>query len=34
MIPKVLYFFILGFVAWKVVGFYSDYYSRLDQLGE
>ncbi len=34
MIPKVLYFFILGFVAWKIVGFYGGYYSSLDQIGE
>ena len=27
MVPKVLYIFILGFVAWKVVGFFSDYYT-------
>lgn len=34
MIPKLLYFFILGFVLWKVVGFYSGYYSSLEQIGE
>jgi type II secretory pathway component PulF len=34
MIPKVLYFFILGFVLWKVVGFYGGYYSSLEQIGE
>ena len=34
IIPKVLYFFILGFVAWKVVGFYGGYYSSLEQTGE
>jgi type II secretory pathway component PulF len=34
IIPKVLYFFILGFVAWKVVGFYGGYYSSLEQIGE
>ncbi len=27
MLPKVLYFFILAFVAWKVVGFFSGYYT-------
>ncbi len=34
MIPKVLYFFILGFVLWKVVGFYGGYYSSLEQISE
>jgi hypothetical protein len=34
IIPKMLYFFILGFVAWKVVGFYGGYYSSLEQIGE
>ena len=33
MVPKLLYFLILGFVAWKIVGFYGDYYNNmLDQL--
>lgn len=33
MLPKLLYFFVLGFVAWKIVGFYSGYYeSILEQL--
>jgi hypothetical protein len=33
MLPKVLYFAILGFVAWRVVGFYEGYYSAiLEQL--
>lgn len=27
MLPKVLYFFILAFVAWKVVGFFNGYYT-------
>ncbi len=27
MVPKVLYIFILGFVAWRVVGFFNDYYT-------
>jgi type IV pilus assembly protein PilC len=27
MIPKVLYCFILGFVGWKVLGFFNDYYT-------
>ncbi|MEO8613706.1 MAG: type II secretion system F family protein [Luteolibacter sp.] len=29
MIPKVLYYFILGFVAWKIVGFFNGYYSGM-----
>jgi type IV pilus assembly protein PilC len=29
MLPKLLYFFILGFVAWKVVGFYGGYYESI-----
>lgn len=29
MFPKLLYFFILGFVAWKIVGFYSGYYQSI-----
>ncbi len=33
MVPKVLYFLILGFVAWKIVGFYGGYYNDMfDQL--
>lgn len=34
MVPKLLYFLILGFVAWKVTGFYGGYYESLDQIGE
>ena len=34
MVPKVLYFLILGFVAWKIVGFYGGYYSTLEGIGE
>ena len=34
MVPNVLYFLILGFVAWKIVGFFGGYYSSLDQIGE
>lgn len=33
-IPKVLYFLILAFVAWRIVGFYSGYYSQFDQPDE
>jgi type II secretory pathway component PulF len=34
VIPKVLYFFILGFVAWKIIGFFNEYYHGLEQMGE
>jgi type II secretory pathway component PulF len=34
MVPKVLYFLILGFVAWKITCFYGDYYSTLEQIGD
>jgi len=34
MIPKVLYFFILAFVAWKIIGFFGGYYAELDAIGE
>lgn len=34
MLPKVLYFLILGFVAWKIIGFYGGYYSSLEKIGE
>ncbi len=29
MLPKVMYFLILGFVAWKIIGFYGDYYDNM-----
>ncbi|MEO5712696.1 MAG: type II secretion system F family protein [Luteolibacter sp.] len=28
-IPKLLYFFILGFVAWKIISFFNGYYSGM-----
>jgi type II secretory pathway component PulF len=34
MVPKVMYFIILAFVVWKVVGFYGGYYEKLDGIGE
>lgn len=34
MLPKLMYFLILAFVAWKVVGFYGGYYESLDRIGE
>ncbi|MFK7852369.1 MAG: type II secretion system F family protein [Akkermansiaceae bacterium] len=32
MVPKVLYFLIMGYVAWRIVGFFTGYYSELDSL--
>lgn len=32
MLPKVLYFLILGFAAWKVLGFFNGYYESLDSI--
>ncbi len=34
MLPKVLYFLVLGFVAWKIVGFFNGYYQGLDSISE
>ncbi len=34
MLPKLMYFLILGFVGWKIAGFYGDYYGALEQIGE
>jgi len=34
MVPKVLYFGIMAFVAWKIIGFFTGYYSALDSFGE
>ena len=34
MVPKLLYFIILAFAAWKIVGFYGDYYGALEHIGE
>jgi type II secretory pathway component PulF len=34
MVPKVLYFMIMLFVGWKIVGFFNSYYSGLDTIGE
>ncbi|MGJ8633179.1 MAG: type II secretion system F family protein [Luteolibacter sp.] len=32
MVPKVLYIFIMAYVGWKIVGFFTGYYSELDGL--
>lgn len=29
VVPKLLYFFILGFVAWKIISFFNGYYSGI-----
>ncbi len=34
MVPKILYFFIMMFVAWKIVGFFTGYYSGMEQMME
>lgn len=34
VLPKLLYFFILAFVAWQIIGFFSSYYELLDGIGE
>lgn len=34
MVPKVLYFFILAFVAWRIIGFFNGYYNQMDKIGE
>lgn len=34
MVPKVLYFLIIGYVAWKVIGMFTGYYSGLESIGE
>lgn len=34
MVPKVLYFLIMMFVAWKIIAFFNGYYSGLEQLTE
>lgn len=33
-VPKVIYFLMLIFVAWKVISFYSGYYGALEQIGD
>lgn len=32
MVPKVIYFFILMFVAWKIIAFFSAYYGQFDSM--
>jgi type II secretory pathway component PulF len=34
MVPKVLYFCIMAFVAWKIIGFFTSYYTGLDLIGD
>ena len=34
MIPKAFYFVIMGYVAWKIISFFTGYYSVLDTIGD
>lgn len=34
MVPKILYFFIMAYVAWKIISFFTGYSSELDSLVE
>jgi type II secretory pathway component PulF len=34
MVPKLLYFIILAFAGWKILGFYGDSYGALEQMSE
>ncbi|MES2659953.1 MAG: type II secretion system F family protein [Verrucomicrobiota bacterium] len=34
MVPKILYFFIMMFVAWKIVSFFTGYYSGMEKMME
>lgn len=34
MIPKALYILIVGYVAWKIIGFFNGYYGALDAIGD
>ncbi len=34
MVPKILYFAIMAFVAWKIIGFFTGYYSGLESITE
>ncbi len=34
VLPKLLYFLILLFVAWRIVGFFLGYYEQLDHMGD
>jgi len=34
MVPKVLYFCIMAYVAWKIIGFFTGYYSGLEAIME
>ncbi len=32
MVPKVLYFLIVAYIAWQIIGFFSGYYAELDNI--
>lgn len=34
MIPKGFYFLIMGYVAWKIIGFFNGYFGALDSIGD
>lgn len=34
MVPKVLYFLIMAYVAWKIIGFFTGYYAELESIVE
>ena len=34
MVPKILYFLIMAYVAWKIIGFFTGYYAGLNSIGE
>lgn len=34
MVPKVLYFLIMAYVAWKVIGFFTGYYTEMESIVE
>jgi hypothetical protein len=33
MAPEILYFFIMAYVAWKIIGFFTGYYAELESIG-
>ncbi len=34
MVPKILYFAIMAFVAWKIIGFFTGYYAEIESIVE
>ncbi|MGB8356429.1 MAG: type II secretion system F family protein, partial [Chthoniobacteraceae bacterium] len=33
-ITKALYLLVMGYVAWQIFGFYSDYFKQIDKVGD